>query len=831
MTRKLRITNFAIGFLLLSLIFCSKNALAVPAFKSYSTLTQPNGQAFKATKCGDEWFNWTETEDRTVVIKNNDGYWNYAKISSGKLQPTGVKYSPGVKSKDTMKSDLLIESYKKDMIIPKPEGNVINKLKRNNINLIGKLNTADSGKILVIRVGFQDIAAAYDLKNYSDKFFGLNKQSVNDYYSEVSGNKFKFSPATETSGNVNDGIMDVTLPYNHPNTDGFEGSGDPSEYLKIVSDSLKLADTYIDFKQFDTNSDGWVSTKEAHIVFVVAGYEAAYGFAEPCIWAHSSSLGDYSDYEAVCDGVRLCEYNEDRVKSGKYTMQGEIHAIYNDDYDSHMLTIGTLCHELGHDLGLPDLYDYGYDSEGVGIHSIMAGGSWASAINQEPGASPTHMDPWSKIYLGFSSPKLIDISKSSADYTVNSIDKGYNIIKVPTAIPTQYFLIENRQFKRFDSSLASCCVQGGIVVWHIDEQVAIDAANTGTRLNDDQNHKFVDVEEANEGILGYSQLDWNINRNATKYDHYFYKGGNTIFNETSAPNSNLYNGTKTNINIKVNSNPSSSMIVNIKSPDLAPPTIKKTSPAINTKNSAPTVVTSFKNAIITFSENIKPAAYDIENHQFMNISIKVPIEGMPQNDWPSVAAVVSIKGSTLTITPTSPLKSGDYVIVIPMGSVSDLAGNYFDSDPNDGYQVLFNIPDKQGPVVFDTYPSKDAKDAAINSFIGLAFDEHIYINSQKDSAEEQLKILSKITLKGGTKTYKLDVQMIEGFVLIINPIDSNGKPVYLEANTNYTLSVPASIFKDAFGNKNLAYTTKFTTGTRIEDYTENSIDVMNAKHK
>jgi len=72
-----------------------------------------------------------------------------------------------------------------------------------------------------------------------------------------------------------------------------------------------------------------------------------------------------------------------------------------------MATIGTLTHELGHNIGLPDLYDRDGSSQGAGTHCLMASGSWANAPGEYPGASPTHLCAWSKIQMGFLTPTVI----------------------------------------------------------------------------------------------------------------------------------------------------------------------------------------------------------------------------------------------------------------------------------------------------------------------------------------------------------------------------------------------------------------------------------------
>lgn len=98
-------------------------------------------------------------------------------------------------------------------------------------------------------------------------------------------------------------------------------------------------------------------------------------------------------------------------------------------------------------------------------------------------------------------------------------------------------------------------------IWHIDESVL--AATNWYGVNDDETHKAVDLEEANQGTLGYSQLDTKA---SGMYNHYYYSGGNTTFGITSNPNSKLFNNTPTNIFVTTTSTSSTSMTVNITGP-------------------------------------------------------------------------------------------------------------------------------------------------------------------------------------------------------------------------------------------------------------------------
>ena len=150
----------------------------------------------------------------------------------------------------------------------------------------------------------------------------------------------------------------LDLPYNHPDTANQIGDAN----RQITRDALIAANPYVNFAQFDTNGNGYISSNELLILVVVAGAERSY-CSTPCassVWGHMWSL--YGTVSApLLDGVQ--------VGGGGYIQIGERHCCYSS---SHQATIGIIVHELGHLLGLPDLYDYGYDSSGAGEWSLMA---------------------------------------------------------------------------------------------------------------------------------------------------------------------------------------------------------------------------------------------------------------------------------------------------------------------------------------------------------------------------------------------------------------------------------------------------------------------------
>ena len=127
---------------------------------------------------------------------------------------------------------------------------------------------------------------------------------------------------------------------------------------------------------------------------------------------------------------------------------------------SEIVRVGIVAHEIGHQLGLPDLYDKTWEGNGIGNFDQMARcWGWDGS-----GLYPPTLSAWSKIALNWLTP--LEIS-SSGSYALGPSAQVPHAYIIKEGYPEgEYLLIENRQPIGFDAQLP----QGGIAIWHIDEK-------------------------------------------------------------------------------------------------------------------------------------------------------------------------------------------------------------------------------------------------------------------------------------------------------------------------------------------------------------------------
>lgn len=306
---------------------------------------------------------------------------------------------------------------------------------------------------------------------WREMLFSKTSKSLYAYYNEQSEGSFYFYAADETEGTVNDGIIDVTLNMSHPRariTTSFTADGGERRA------ALEAANEYVDFKSYDKDGNGYVDYDELAIAFIIAGYEHAYSSGR---LSAMEAFGTHAHYTSG-GGIRLDDVYVTATGHSGFVKCGEYQT------PTAAITVGTLAHELGHFLGAYDLYDANGTWSGyVGDMSLMASGSHNSGSNARRGSTPSGMDPFQAILIGIATSETV----RDGEYTLYSHEstKGdYNILRINTQNPNEYYLVENRyattEGSLFDNTQSGC---QGIIIWHIDEDIVssgkINTANSG----------------------------------------------------------------------------------------------------------------------------------------------------------------------------------------------------------------------------------------------------------------------------------------------------------------------------------------------------------------
>lgn len=160
--------------------------------------------------------------------------------------------------------------------------------------------------------------------------------------------------------------------------------------------------------------------------------------------------------------VTAFPYRVHASPSGRYYVVNEAesadHAAVTD-----LAAIGADCHELGHLLGLPDLY---WAPSSFGPWDLMA-------LN---GACPQHPSAWSKEQLGWLEPRIV-VEGSYRGRALPPLAASATADKLVSE--RTVFYVENRQPVGFDA----CLPAHGIVISRVDpatQVIALEQADAGT---------------------------------------------------------------------------------------------------------------------------------------------------------------------------------------------------------------------------------------------------------------------------------------------------------------------------------------------------------------
>ncbi len=456
----------------------------------------PDGSTIHLLVRGDPSHHWTETTDGYTVVKDKQGYYQYATLSNGRLVGTGVlAQDPEGRSLATQRTLLSLPRHQAPSRLLTPlDASAARTAANTRTPDYSPMPSSGKTRVLAICVDYPDLPANNTIDEFARMFNGPNngRRSFSQYFRENSYGKLDMS--VDVIGWVR--AENDYKTYSNGNT-GFWGG------RQLAAEAINAANERgVDFSQYDNDNDGRVDG----IIIIHSGRGAEEAGDDNFIWSHRWAIEGSYDGKEVDD----------------YTIQPEIRS-------GERVNIGIFCHEFGHLLGLPDLYDTYNDrnersNSGIGHWGLMAYGGWAGRE-----VAPVGLSAWSKSALGWA--EVQDITGQHGAYTLPAASNNNLFYKVRTAHANEYFLLENRQQTGVDTELPG----SGLAIWHIDSDKTEQYPQSNL-VNADTDRKGVDLEEAD----GRDELDNLTAHTGDAGDLFPGTMGNTSFTPRSYPNSDTY---------------------------------------------------------------------------------------------------------------------------------------------------------------------------------------------------------------------------------------------------------------------------------------------------
>jgi immune inhibitor A len=349
-------------------------------------------------------------------------------------------------------------------------------------------------RVIVVLVEFPDKKMNETKEHYEDLFFSKGKVStgsVYEYYQEVTNG------LVTIQGEVSGPYMLPRPIADYANGESGTGKTEPNART-MAYDTAVIADPAVNFSKYDNDGDGYVDA----FVVIHAGEGAEETASKSDIWSHKWLLPQ--------------EYQADGTKVYSYLTVPE------------SCKLGVCAHELGHLLfAFPDLYDTDYSSEGVGDWCLMGGGSWNNG-----GDTPAHPCAWCKAQQGW--VQVVNQSSNKKAVAMAGVIDSRKVYRLwqKGNRGNEYFLLENRQQRKFDKFLPG----NGLLIWHIDDEID---------NNSNEQHYRVALLQAD----GKKDLERGANR-GDNGDPWPGSGTNKTFNKDTVPDSRSYGGLDTQVQVQ-----------------------------------------------------------------------------------------------------------------------------------------------------------------------------------------------------------------------------------------------------------------------------------------
>ena len=301
------------------------------------------------------------------------------------------------------------------------------------------------------------------LVNFADTKFSTPKDTIDsmlngthftrDYMVKVNTGAWTYFTHITSSGSVQqyfhdqsygqyNPVFDVVGPLELSQNASYYGQntdyGKDANVYEMIKDACDKADSEgIDFRQYDSNNDGYVD-----LVYVLyAGFGEADGGPEGTIWPHQSDMSYYY-------------YRHDGKYIGHYACSNEL------DFNNKLYEgVGTICHEFSHVLGLPDLYEN--NEELIGLHTLCNWDIMDQGSYNNDGNTPPAYSAYERFYMGWLMPRVLTdpeyvtlrpINEGEGESLLISSTNWHNLVGSAPS-PATFYLLEDRKREGWDQHL------------------------------------------------------------------------------------------------------------------------------------------------------------------------------------------------------------------------------------------------------------------------------------------------------------------------------------------------------------------------------------------
>ncbi|MGH7742868.1 MAG: M6 family metalloprotease domain-containing protein, partial [Candidatus Eiseniibacteriota bacterium] len=326
-------------------------------------------------------------------------------------------------------------------------------------------------RVPVLEISFSDDTLRYSSSDLGTVLFDTTRStphgSVFDYYRWASGGQFT------VTGNV---VARVVLPHDHLyygyGSWGLNTISTPNNMLGAIRDGLRLCQSQIKWSDYDLDRDGYVDM----LWLVHAGPGGESGRDRNDFWSCTSRMsGAWNGGAPFETWEHVPGSTTQYMRIDRFSTMPE----QSDFVPPQLTEIGVYCHEFGHALGLPDLYDTsslgGTSNMGPGNWALMSSGAYGT--NGSTPAQPSHLGAWSLTFLGWANTIT---PTDDQTFVLPPIEQSGQVINFTFQGDNnaEHFLIENRQRLDFDAHVPS----PGLLITHVDESV-IGALLSANRIN------------------------------------------------------------------------------------------------------------------------------------------------------------------------------------------------------------------------------------------------------------------------------------------------------------------------------------------------------------